>query len=160
MDRGPPHRTQGEGTTRGLGSRFQPPHCGPPMTPRALSLDPALPLPHSRPRAPSKSERGGDRGIFQSQGQRSSGLPFHEEGCLRKVLLEGRFASSSPAWREATAPSDCPGDGGWGCGPSRPSPRRGPCRQCPLPGSAQAAPPGLSHHPMKRKSHFRRRSVE
>lgn len=56
--------------------------------------------------------------IFQSQGQRSWGLPLHEEGCLWKVLLGGLFAPSSPAWRGATAPSDYSGDDGGAVVPS------------------------------------------
>lgn len=100
--------------------------------------------------------------IFQSQGQRSSGLPFHKEAYWWKVLLEELSASSSPARRGAPAPADCSGHGGrgWLGSPTSHQEVTDRASGAPRPGSAQTVPPGRSHHPMQRKSHFRRRSVE
>ena len=84
-----------------------------------------------------------------------------EEDHLWTVLLEGLFASPSSTWRRAPASSDCPGDGRWQCGPVLgPKMKGGDPVSRILSPLDPAGPLGPSHHPMKRKSHLRRRSVE
>ena len=89
--------------------------------------------------------------------------PFQAErgGLLVKCSFGGTICSFLTSNGRECASSDCPGDSRQGCGPVLGPKMKGGdlVSSAPSP-PGPAASPGTSHHPMKRKSHLRRRSVE
>lgn len=168
-DRGPSYRIQCMGTIRGPRPCSQSPTAdprdqGPVPRPRPLPLQHPQPSPWGRP------ERAG-AGCSDRDVPLAASRPEPEPKALDPH--SGREAGPwwEAPWRDYLLPpgqpggsgcaGDCPGDGGQGCGSVL-----GPTMKRSDLGSRTPSPPGLppprgrSHHPMKRKSHLRRRSVE